>query len=256
MPKVEINGISYDAIVGESLLGVGRANKAHIGYACGGNGVCQTCEVTVESGMSALSEMNDVEKSWLTPAKIADFHRLGCQARITGDEHIQVVTRAEVFRHKFNNAFKDQPAVPTDHPQGYVGEFFSYLGYETLAHLAAVPAVTINSFQRVGDGRLTFQVINDTINAWGERFPEFGSVLADITGDVGKMARPLLDAIGDATRNLPDALRPLGDAFDDATRNLPDAVRSVTDVVAATTRDAANVVADATDRITKEARTL
>lgn len=171
MPKLEMNGQTYEAFVDESLLAVARKNKAHIGYACGGNGLCQTCEVIVESGMDALSPMNDVEKAWLTAEKQKNGHRLACQCQIVADKPIKVLTRAEKARQVFNRAFKEQPKEPSTHPQGYVGEFFTWLGIETLSHLSAVPFVSVNVIQRVIDGKLTLQAVSDTINAANERFP-------------------------------------------------------------------------------------
>lgn len=95
MAKLEINGTACDAFVDESLLGAARRHKAHIGYACGGHGLCQTCEVIVESGMDALSPMNDVEMAWLTAEKQQKGHRLACQVQIKKDATIKFTTRAE-----------------------------------------------------------------------------------------------------------------------------------------------------------------
>jgi ferredoxin len=251
MPKVEINGASFDAFVEESLLAVARKNKAHIGYACGGNGLCQTCECVVHDGKDALTDMTDVEKAWLTHQKIQDGHRLACQARIGKDTSIKIVTRAENARIAFNRAFKEQPKEPSKHPQGYTGEFFTWFGMETLAHLAAVPFVSVNAIQRVLDGKLTFQVINDTINASNERFPEINQlvgdvveklpkVAADLTKDLGKNLEPIMNSTGDLLRNITDAigktdfnktLSPMFESIGDAVKNVVDTTVKATDNV-------------------------
>lgn len=285
MPTVEINGKSYDAIVGESLLGVGRTNTTHIGYFCGGNGLCQTCEVTIHSGEEALSDMNDVEKSWLTAQKIADGHRLACQAKIAKDGTVRIETRPNVFREKFRHAFIDKPAVPSPHPQGYIGEFFTYLGIETLAHLSAVPAVTANAVQRAMDGKLTTQAVSDSINAFSERTPEYGDAIAETTRGVANSITPILNLVGDILRTLPDALRPvgeavssvskslpeifkpIGEAVDIATQNLPDALKSiadagvkttlvVTEVTLTTTKEVVKVISNATDSLDRDENPL
>jgi ferredoxin len=207
MPKLEINGVTCDAFVDESLLGVARRYKAHIGYACGGHGLCQTCEVIVESGMDALSPLNDVEKAWLTAEKQQKGHRLACQVQIKKDAPVKLMTRAEKARQLFNNAFiaKKETLPPTSHPQGHVGEFFSFLGSEVLAHLAGAPMAFGNAIGRIVDGRLTLSSINDAVNAWSERAPEIGEIINKTIGGLPDAIAPVTTAITDATKNIIDA---------------------------------------------------
>lgn len=207
MPKLEINGASFDAFVDESLLGASRRHKAHIGYACGGHGLCQTCEVVVESGMEALSPMNDVEKAWLTAEKQQKGHRLACQAQIVKDAPIKFTTRAEKARRLFNNAFvaKKETLPPTSHPQGHVGEFFTFLGMETLAHVAGAPMALGNAIGRIIDGRLTFNSINDAVSAWSERAPEIGEIINKTINGLPDAVAPVANALADATKGVIDA---------------------------------------------------
>ena len=248
MPKIEMNGQTYDAFVDETLLAVARKNKAHIGYACGGNGLCQTCEVIVESGMDALSPMNDVEKAWLTAEKQQNGHRLACQCRFTADKPVKVLTRAEKARQVFNRAFKEQPKEPSTHPQGYVGEFFTWLGMETLSHLAAVPMVSVNVIQRVIDGKLTLQAVSDTINAANERFPEINQIVTDvannlpkIAGDLGKGLEPVINSTGDLLKNIGNSV-----SSGDLNKSLEPVVNSVSDVVKGLTDTVSKVIGSAT----------
>ncbi len=207
MPKLEINGVACDAFVDESLLGAARRHKAHIGYACGGHGLCQTCEVIIESGMDALSPMNDVEMAWLTAEKQQKGHRLACQVQIKKDATIKFTTRAEKARRLFNNAFlaKKETLPPTSHPQGHVGEFFSFLGMETLSHLAGVPMAFGNAVGRILDGRLTFNSINDAVSAWSERAPEIGEIINKTISGLPDAIAPVTTVITDATKNVIDA---------------------------------------------------
>ncbi len=248
MPKLEMNGQTYDAFVDESLLAVARKNKAHIGYACGGNGLCQTCEVIVESGMDALSPMNDVEKAWLTAEKQQNGHRLACQCRFTADKPVKVLTRAEKARQVFNRAFKEQPKEPSTHPQGYVGEFFTWLGIETLSHLSAVPAVSVNVIQQVIDGKLTLQAVSDTINAANERFPEINQIVTEITnnlpkiaGDLGKGFEPVINSTGDLLKNIGNAI-----SSSDLNKSIEPVVNSVSDVVKGLTDTVTKVIGGST----------
>ncbi len=256
MPKLEMNGQTYDAFVDESLLAVARKNKAHIGYACGGNGLCQTCEVIVESGMDALSPMNDVEKAWLTAEKQKNGHRLACQCQIVADKPVKVLTRAEKARHIFNRAFKEQPKEPSTHPQGYVGEFFTWLGIETLSHLSAVPMVSVNVIQRVIEGKLTLQSVSDTLNAANERFPEINQIVTDvannlpkIAGDLGKGLEPVINSTGDLLKNIGNAV-----SSGDLNKSLEPVVNSVSDMVKGVTDTVSKMIGSATQSVSPSAQ--
>jgi ferredoxin len=256
MPKLEMNGQTYEAFVDESLLAVARKNKAHIGYACGGNGLCQTCEVIVESGMDALSPMNDVEKAWLTAEKQKNGHRLACQCQIVADKPIKVLTRAEKARQVFNRAFKEQPKEPSTHPQGYVGEFFTWLGIETLSHLSAVPFVSVNVIQRVIDGKLTLQAVSDTINAANERFPEINQIVTDvannlpkIASDLGKGLEPVINSTGDLLKNIGNAV-----SSTDLNKSLEPVVNSMSDIVKGVTDTVSKVIGSATQNTSTAAQ--
>ncbi len=240
MPKLEMNGQIYEAFVDESLLAVARKNKAHIGYTCGGNGLCQTCEVIVESGMEALSPMNDVEKAWLTAEKQKNGHRLACQCQIVADKPIKVLTRAEKARQLFNRAFREQPKEPSTHPQGYVGEFFTWLGIETLSHLSAVPFVSVNVIQRIIEGKLTLQAISDTLNAANERFPEINQIVTEVTSnipkiasDLGKGLEPVINSTGDLLKNIGNAVSStdLNKTLEPVVNSLSGVVKGLTDTV-------------------------
>jgi len=256
MPKLEMNGQTYEAFVDESLLAVARKNKAHIGYTCGGNGLCQTCEVIVESGMDALSPMNDVEKAWLTAEKQKNGHRLACQCQIVADKPIKVLTRAEKARQVFNRAFREQPQEPSTHPQGYVGEFFTWLGIETLSHLSAVPFVSVNVIQRVIDGKLTLQAVSDTINAANERFPEINQIVTEITSnipkiasDLGKGLEPVINSTGDLLKNIGNAV-----SSTDLNKSLEPVVNSVSGVVKGLTDTVAKVIGSTTQSTSASAQ--
>jgi len=256
MPKLEMNGQTYEAFVDESLLAVARKNKAHIGYVCGGNGLCQTCEVIVESGMDALSPMNDVEKAWLTAEKQKNGHRLACQCQIVADKPIKVLTRAEKARQVFNRAFKEQPKEPSTHPQGYVGEFFTWLGIETLSHLSAVPFVSVNVIQRVIDGKLTLQAVSDTINAANERFPEINQIVTDvannlpkIASDLGKGLEPVINSTGDLLKNIGNAV-----SSTDLNKSLEPVVNSMSDIVKGVTDTVSKVIGSATQNTSTAAQ--
>jgi chlorosome envelope protein I len=183
--------------------------------------------------MEALSPINEVEKAWLSAEKQHNGHRLACQCRFVADSPVKALTRAEKARHIFNRAFKEQPSEPSTHPQGYVGEFFTWLGFETLAHVAAVPMVGVNVVQRALEGKLTLQAVSDTINAANERFPEINQIVTDVTnnlpkiaGDLGKGLEPVINSAGDLLKNISGAV-----SSTDLNKSLEPVVNSVSEVV-------------------------
>jgi ferredoxin len=168
MPSLNINGKDYNAIVNETILSVPRRlepGQCHIGYACGGDGLCQTCEVTVLEGADALSELSTVETAWLTHAKLQEGKRLGCQARIVKDKPVKVVTRPEIAKTMFEDIFSpssDKTAIRA------AVEFAGYVASETVTHLVGAVPAYVDAARRAYDGRLTSDVIPDAVQAFNE----------------------------------------------------------------------------------------
>ncbi|MCG8342324.1 MAG: (2Fe-2S)-binding protein [Chlorobiales bacterium] len=96
--RMYINDMPCEAQPGDILLDVAKQSKSHIGYICGGSGVCQSCFVYVEEGMDCLSERSDVEKAFISDKLTEAGGRLACQAKIVKDGTIRVLSRAEMFR--------------------------------------------------------------------------------------------------------------------------------------------------------------
>ncbi|ASQ90514.1 ferredoxin [Prosthecochloris sp. GSB1] len=96
--NIIINDKPCEGAVGEKLSRVAQENKAHVGYVCGGLGICQTCYVTILEGGGCLSEMTDVEKAFLSDRQIADGARLACQATIEREGTLRVLSRPEEVR--------------------------------------------------------------------------------------------------------------------------------------------------------------
>ncbi|WP_150132317.1 2Fe-2S iron-sulfur cluster-binding protein [Prosthecochloris sp. GSB1] len=95
---VIINDKTCKASIGQTLSKAARLNHSHVGYLCGGHGVCQTCYVTVEKGEECLSPVDDVEKAFLSPRQLAMGGRMACRARIVRDGTIKALSRPEEVR--------------------------------------------------------------------------------------------------------------------------------------------------------------
>jgi chlorosome envelope protein J len=95
---IYINDKPCKAQVGDLLLNAAKNNKAHIGYICGGNAICQSCFVYVLEGADCLSEPGEDEKAFISDKLFAEGGRLACRTTIVKEGTIRVLTRAEKFR--------------------------------------------------------------------------------------------------------------------------------------------------------------
>ncbi|AUX10159.1 ferredoxin [Halalkaliarchaeum desulfuricum] len=89
--------IDVEAEAGRTVLEVADGSDARIEALCGGNGLCGTCAVQIESGAENLSSVTDEEQSVLTEAQLDDGYRLGCRAVVEGDVsvHVPASSRSE-----------------------------------------------------------------------------------------------------------------------------------------------------------------
>jgi chlorosome envelope protein I len=102
--NVIINDKTCTSSIGQTLLKAARINHSHVGYLCGGHGVCQTCFVIVLEGSEYLSPVNEVEKTFLSPHQINIGGRMACRATIAEEGTIKVLSRPEeVRRMLFSN---------------------------------------------------------------------------------------------------------------------------------------------------------
>jgi 2Fe-2S ferredoxin len=96
MPKIRFlpDGQSIDVEDGTSVLEAARACGAAVGSACGGNLACSTCHVWVRAGLDSLSDKSDEEEDILDKAfDVRAYSRLGCQARVQGEDVDCEITR-------------------------------------------------------------------------------------------------------------------------------------------------------------------
>lgn len=95
---IHVNDRALEAETGDLLLSVAQHNKSHIGYICGGSGICQSCFVYVLEGMEHLSPMSEVERACIGEELQREGGRLACQTVVTGEGSVRVLTRAEKLR--------------------------------------------------------------------------------------------------------------------------------------------------------------
>lgn len=95
---IYINDRPCEARVGDLLLSAAKLNRAHIGYICGGNGICQSCFVYVREGADCLSQPGEDEKAFISDKLFQEGGRLACRTSIVREGTIRVITRADTLR--------------------------------------------------------------------------------------------------------------------------------------------------------------
>ncbi len=96
--EIVINDKPCTAVVGEKLSKVAQDSKSHVGYVCGGHGICQTCYVTILEGLECLSPLSEIEQAFLSAKQVEAGGRLACQAVIVKEGTLNVLSRPEEVR--------------------------------------------------------------------------------------------------------------------------------------------------------------
>ena len=94
MPRVTFlhpEGRSGEVPANASLLEAAEFLGFPLTHDCGGNASCTTCRLEVECGGENLSEIDFDEQDLLDRENLIEaYHRLGCQARVTGEVVVRV----------------------------------------------------------------------------------------------------------------------------------------------------------------------
>lgn len=99
--NIIINNRTCTAETGDRLLHVARANHAHIGYFCGGNGICQTCYVKVLEGSELLSPISETEKAMLSDRLIEEGTRMACLTNIEKPGTVKILSAIEEVKEMY-----------------------------------------------------------------------------------------------------------------------------------------------------------
>ncbi|ATY91797.1 ISC system 2Fe-2S type ferredoxin [Pectobacterium atrosepticum] len=93
-------GAVLEAERGESILEVALRNGIDVEHACEKSCACTTCHCIVREGFDSLVESTEEEDDMLDKAwGLEPESRLGCQARVAGDDLI-----VEIPRYTINHA--------------------------------------------------------------------------------------------------------------------------------------------------------
>jgi ferredoxin len=146
VPKITINGETFDAGEGENLLALARRHAAHVWFVCDGRGLCQTCECRILSGAEILSRPSKIELESMTDSRRDRGCRLACQTKIIGPGSISLVSAAEELRK--------QAATLIDKPEGTTlagnaGQLAGKLSRFALDFTRSLPAVAVSSIPQI-----------------------------------------------------------------------------------------------------------
>jgi 2Fe-2S ferredoxin len=112
MPTVRFHahGRTWDSEVpvGASILDASKKVGAPEGDACGGVCGCSTCHVYVKEGLALLSPAEEDEEDIMDKAfDVRANSRLGCQAKIQGEGHLEI----DVTRESLDAYYNEHPQV-------------------------------------------------------------------------------------------------------------------------------------------------
>lgn len=134
MNTIIINNKAYRTETGERLIDTARKNHVHIGYFCGGNGLCQTCYVKVTEGMENLSPLGEREKAMLSERLIDEGIRVACLTTIEKPGTIKLLTTVEEVR-----------IMVLEHPWDII-PYQAKMGWESLVKLPDTIAMQAGRF--------------------------------------------------------------------------------------------------------------
>jgi ferredoxin len=100
MPVLWINEERVEAKLGDSLLDTARQAGSHVWFVCDGRGLCLTCECQVLIGAGHLNPPGELEESAISASRRQAGYRLACQARLTGNGDVSIMSRAESLRRQ------------------------------------------------------------------------------------------------------------------------------------------------------------
>ncbi|WP_440864764.1 ISC system 2Fe-2S type ferredoxin [Symbiopectobacterium purcellii] len=93
-------GAVLEAKAGETILDVALRNGIEVEHACEKSCACTTCHCIVREGFDSLAESTEDEDDMLDKAwGLEPESRLGCQARVAGDDLV-----VEIPRYTINHA--------------------------------------------------------------------------------------------------------------------------------------------------------
>lgn len=201
MPTVIINDVPMEAKMGERLLNIARRNAAHIGFACDGNGICQTCQCRVLDGAQFLSPPSQAERDWLPETRLAKGYRLACQAGLRGRGPVSILTTAEELRRQTLDVVSPPAGQRGLDNLGPLLENWTQLNID---QIALFPFNVLNTLARVGPLKLLLPVEN--LTRWLEDGGEIARRVAAQTAE-----RPAAQPGGDPYERrllaMADALR-------------------------------------------------
>lgn len=129
--KEKINGI---AVVGSYLLDAARRLGIEIEAECGRLGLCDSCAVKIDQGGECLSELTKAEMEQLSAERRNNGERLACQAKITKEGEIIIMTHEKK---------QDEKSPEEQREEEFKKEFAALPLEKKIARLVELEAITL-----------------------------------------------------------------------------------------------------------------
>lgn len=153
----------------KSILNATLAAGVNHTHACGGQGKCSTCRVSIMKGIENCSPRNAAEQKIADKLNFPPTVRLACQTKITGDITIRRIVTDELDMDLISEQFSKEPGFSLGSQQQLTVVFTDIINYTAFAEKFP-PYDTVHVLSRY------YRIMNTEIEA------NFG-IISDVAGD-------------------------------------------------------------------------
>lgn len=118
---------------GSTILDATLASKIDHAHACGGNGVCSTCRVSIIEGLENCSQRSTEEKAIVEKLRFPSEIRLACQTKLVGNVSIRRMVSDKMDMDIIKEQFSDESDIALGSQQKLTIVFTDIINYTKLA---------------------------------------------------------------------------------------------------------------------------
>lgn len=154
---------------GSNILEATLAAKIHHTHACGGNGLCSTCRISVMKGLENCSSRNGVELKIADKLNFPSEIRLACQTKLYGDISIRRMVSDRLDEDLVSEQFSTKLEVAIGRQQKLTIVFTDIVNFTSFAE-------KFPSYDIVHVLNRYYRIMNATIQ-------NYGGFISDLAGD-------------------------------------------------------------------------
>ncbi len=160
---------TIDYLLGNSILESTLAANIDHTHACGGNGKCSTCRVSINEGLENCSPRNEAELEIADKLNFPDEIRLACQTDITGDIAIRRMVADKMDMDIISEQFAEDSKIALGSQQKLTIVFTDIVNYTSFAE--KFPPYDI------------VHVLNRYYRLMNAIIQQYGGLISDVAGD-------------------------------------------------------------------------